>query len=287
MKRNDLAKAWVGSVVAAALLAGCSNGDANDVSTNASNAGNASELGHIHGLGVSDGTLYVATHHGLFTVSDDREAQLVSEDDHDFMGFTVVEDGMFLASGHPASRTDLPANLGLLESTDGGKTWTSLSLMGDVDFHALAATDDAVYGQDSASGELFVSADRTSWQRRGQVPLADVAINPTDSSVIVITTAAGPHISDDGGTSFEALEGAPVLMLVDWPQQDELVGVTPDGALYRSADGGSTWAGHGDVGDQPHAMTIGPDGAVYVATEHAILVSSDGGDTFTVWYDVG
>jgi photosystem II stability/assembly factor-like uncharacterized protein len=198
----------------------------------------------------------------------------------------VVDDETFLASGHPGSSSDLPGNLGLLESTDGGATWTSLSLMGDVDFHALDATGDAVYGADSASGQLFVSTDRTDWQQQGQIPLADLAINPTDGAVVVITTQAGPHISDDSGASFEVMDGAPVLMLVDWPRPEDLVGITPDGVVHHSADGGSAWAERGKIDDRAYAMTVGPDGSVYVATEHAILFSSDGGRTFTVWYEM-
>lgn len=286
--RRAFARPWVVAVVAAALFAGCSDSDASDAEDNEVGDENAevAELGHIHGLGVSDGTLYVATHQGLFTVSDEDAAQLVSEDDHDFMGFTVVDDGTFLASGHPGSSADLPGNLGLLESTDRGTTWTSLSLMGEVDFHTLDATGDAVYGYDSASGQLLVTSDRTNWEGRGQVPLADVAVNPADSAVVVITTEAGPQISVDAGTSFDVLDGAPLLMLVDWPLAEDLVGITPDGVVYRSTDSGGTWAEHGDVGDRPHAMTTGTDGTVYVATEHAIHASSDGGDTFTVWFEL-
>ena len=242
------------------------------------------ELGHIHGLGVANGTLYVATHFGLFTVPNGGAAQLVGEYDHDFMGFTVVDDETFLASGHPGSSSDLSGNLGLLESTDGGETWTSLSVLGEVDFHALDATAEAVYGADSASGQLFVSTDRTNWQQRGQIPLADLAINPTDGAMVVITTQAGPHVSTDSGASFEAMEGAPLLMLVDWPQREDLVGITPDGVVHHSADHGGTWEERGKINDRAYAMTVGPDGAIYVATEHAILFSSDGGRTFDTWY---
>lgn len=245
----------------------------------------AERLGHIHGLGVSDGVLHVATHHGLFAVSEDGDAWIVSNDDHDFMGFTVVDDGTFLASGHPGGRADLPGNLGLLESTDGGVTWSTLSLMGEVDFHALDATGDAVYGYDSASGALLASADRTSWQRLGQIPLADVAVSPDDSSVVVITTEGGPQISRDGGRSFDVIAGAPLLMLVDWQQNDEIVGITPDGVVYLGADDGGSWERRGDIGSRPHALTVG-SGSVYVATDHAILHSADGGRTYAVMYEM-
>lgn len=245
------------------------------------------KISHIHGLGVADGTLYVATHHGLVAVAGDGTAQSAGTDDHDFMGFVVTADGTFLASGHPGSHgSDLPSHLGLLESTDQGETWTPVSLLGEVDFHALDAKNDAVYGYDSVSGQLMSSTDRTDWQRLGQLPLADVTISPDDGSVLVITTEAGPQLSRDGGNTFEVLAGAPLLMLVDWPSSGELYGISPDGAVHHSADGGASWSGRGDLGTRPHAMTVGPDGAVYVATERAIVVSTDGGRSFDTLYEL-
>lgn len=245
------------------------------------------DISHIHGLGVIGTTLYVATHHGLVAVTRDGAAATIGTVDHDFMGFVATADGTFLASGHPGSHgTHLPSHLGLIESTDLGESWTPLSLLGDVDFHALDAKHDVVYGYDSVSGQLMFSTDRTSWQRLGQFPLADVTISPHDGSVVLITTEAGPQLSRDGGRTFEVLADAPLLMLVDWPGSDELYGIGPDGAVHHSADGGASWTTRGDVGVQPHAMTVGPDGAVYVATEYAIVVSTDGGREFDTLYEL-
>lgn len=55
--------------------------------------------------------------------------------------FTVVGPDTFLGSGHPdlqSARAGQPGRLGLIESTDGGATWTILSLAGEVDFHSFA-----------------------------------------------------------------------------------------------------------------------------------------------------
>lgn len=41
------------------------------------------------------------------------------------MGFTVAEAKTFLASGHPAPGTDGPGHRGLIESTDGGRTFST------------------------------------------------------------------------------------------------------------------------------------------------------------------
>ncbi|WP_165368135.1 F510_1955 family glycosylhydrolase [Phytoactinopolyspora endophytica] len=230
-----------------------------------------------------DGVLHVATHYGLFTV-DDGDTTMVSEDDHDFMGFTVVDDGTFLASGHPNSRTDLPGHLGLLESSDGGRTWEEVSLTGEVDFHALDAKAGVVFGFDSGTAQLMSSDDRENWTQHGQFSMSDVAISSDDADTVLITTESGPLVSEDGGESFEPLDGAPVVVLVDWPRPDELYAVAPDGAIHRSADGGSTWDSAAELSAQPQAMTVAPDGAVYVALEDSLVVSEDEGETFSDLY---
>ena len=81
-------------------------------------------VGHIHGLGVdpADDSLYVATHFGLFHVDESGRPSRVADRYQDTMAFTVVGPGHFLGSGHPDLREDLPAHLGLIESTDAGET---------------------------------------------------------------------------------------------------------------------------------------------------------------------
>lgn len=282
MKTKNASAAAVVAVVAL-VLAGCGSVDEAAVGRGDDHvAGEA--FSHIHGLGVVEDVLYVATHNGLFAASGDGEATMASEDDHDFMGFTVADTGGFLASGHPNSREDLPANLGMLESTDSGATWGTLSLSGEVDFHALDAKGDTVYGYSSGSSELLVSTDRVNWDSLGRIPLADVTISPDDAATLLITTEQGPQLSADGGRTFAVVDGAPVLMLVDWPRTDQLYGVTPDGVVHHSADSGASWEERSGLGQRPQAMTVAPDGAVYAALQGSIVVSRDGGETFTPYY---
>ena len=75
------------------------------------------------------------------------------------MGFTVVGPDHFLAGGHPGDESS--ASVGLIESTDAGATWTSLSLNGRADFHSLQARHGFVYGYDYGhpTGEFMVTAD--------------------------------------------------------------------------------------------------------------------------------
>jgi hypothetical protein len=104
---------------------------------------------HVHGLGrnPADGSLFVATHTGLFRIgSGDRSAERVAGLYQDTMGFTVVGRDHFLGSGHPGSIENDPPCLGLIESRNAGATWRPISLRGEVDFHVLEARGNTVYG---------------------------------------------------------------------------------------------------------------------------------------------
>lgn len=272
--------------MAGLILVGCGEGSPAErgESGDTTDAAVGQAFDHIHGLGVVEGVLYVATHNGLFDIRPDGQASATSSDDHDFMGFTVTNTGEFLASGHPNSQTDLPPNLGLLESSDSGATWDTVSLSGDVDFHALDAKGGAVYGYDSGRGELLTTTDREDWTSLGQIPLADVAVKADDAATLIVTTEQGPQVSTDGGETFSVIDGAPVIMLVEWPHAEEIYGIAPDGVAYVSDDGGSSWNDRGELGGRPQAMTATQDGSVYVAMEGSIVVSKDGGETFEPFY---
>lgn len=241
---------------------------------------------HVHGLGVDpqDGGLYVGTHYGLFRMSESGEAALVADRVQDFMGFTVVGPGHFLASGHPGEGQDGPSSLGLIESTDAGLTWQSLSLAGQADFHSLEGRHGLVYGLNSLTGEFMVSQDKQTWDTRSQVPMADFAVSPDDPDVVLATTEQGLQRSDDGGRNFEPLPAAPVLLLVAWVGDGTIVGVEPDGTVQASANDGQSWQQRGSLDAGPQALTATDAGEVFAAVDGAILASSDGGRSFAVRY---
>lgn len=172
----------------------------------------------------------------------------------------------------------------MIESTDAGETWRSLSLSGEADFHAMDAKLDRVYGFDSQTAQIMVSADRTSWDQRAQLPLADIAVSPEDADEILATTQQGVQRSTDGGRTFKPISGSPVLLFVDWAQADRLVGVAPDGQVHISGNGGKSWAQGGSVSGGPQAIVGHGDSEVYVATDEAIYRSTDDGKTFTEFH---
>jgi hypothetical protein len=237
---------------------------------------------HIHGLGIdpADGMLYAGSHYGLFRVPDEGAATRVSPI-QDFMGFTVAGPNRFLASGHPGEGQDGPSSVGLIESTDGGKSWQPLSLSGEADFHSLEVVDETVFGLNSMTGAFMVSVDGREWEARSTEPIADFAVNPENTDVVLSTTEQGPARSQDGGKTFQLVSGAPLLVLVDWATDGTLLGVAPDGAVHVSTDDGGTWEARGRLAGAPEALHVQDADDVYAAAAGAVWESTDGGNSFT------
>jgi photosystem II stability/assembly factor-like uncharacterized protein len=240
---------------------------------------------HVHGLGVdpADSQLYAATHFGVFAVESGGARRVSGR--RDVMGFAVAGPGTFLSSGHPDLAEDDEPLVGLIESRDAGRSWSTLSLRGEADFHALQVVSGRVWGYDSTSSTLMVTDDGRTWDQRSRLPLVDFAVSASNPDVVVATTESGPLRSHDGGRTWQPLAGAPPLLVVD-AALGTMVGVDGTGVVHTSTDGGARWQPGGDVGDTPVAVSAGPaDGDVHVATQDGrILVSRDGGSSFTTAY---
>ncbi|MEO5314416.1 exo-alpha-sialidase [Pseudarthrobacter sp. CC12] len=237
---------------------------------------------HIHGLTISGDTSQVlmATHDGLFDVTKEPATKIGAT--NDLMGFTPGKDqGSFYASGHPGPGSDLPEPLGLMKSSDGGKTWEPLSRQGESDFHALTTTRSGIVAYDA---ELRTSPDGKTWKTvaAGFAPAA-LAGHP-DSDTVLATTQQGVQRSTDGGNTWTLQKQAPVIQFATFPRPTEAVGVEPDGTVHYSADAGATWARKGRIDGQVQAIAAatGTDGnlSVWAATAEGVLVSTDGGATF-------
>ncbi len=248
-------------------------------------------VAHVHGLGVNpaDATLYVATHPGTFRIPDEGQAERVGSSYQDTMGFTVAGPDRFLGSGHPdvaGIQQGQPARLGLIESTDAGKTWKPLSLSGDADFHGLAYAHERVYGWDATSGRFMVSGDRTTWDTRSTVQLFGFAVDPTDPDHVIGASQNGLLESADGGRSWQPVE-SPGLVALSWDSEMGLWGVEPDGTVHRRDRAGSTWKQQGRLPGQPEAM-LARGGVLYAAALEddvtGIYRSDDDGATWRLVY---
>lgn len=126
-------------------------------------------IGHVHALAAAawlGGDVLVGTHHGLLRWSDDARWRTVGPHRHDFMGLAADprREGVVYGSGHPDLRSGLVNPLGLVVSEVGGTTWAASSLAGRSDFHAMAVTDEAVWGWDVMGPAVLRSLDGgASW----------------------------------------------------------------------------------------------------------------------------
>ncbi|MGQ0631559.1 MAG: F510_1955 family glycosylhydrolase [Sporichthyaceae bacterium] len=250
------------------------------------------ELGleHVHGLGVdpADGMLYAASHYGVFRLPEGGPPTRVADRYQDTMGFTVTGPNTFLGSGHPDLRENLPSRLGLIQSTDAGVTWSSLSLSGQADFHTLHARHDRVYGYESGTKAFMVFTNSAQWETRSTRAIRDFVVDPRDPDIVLATAPQGLIRSADGGRTWNLLDKAPELVVLAWASPRALYGVGPDGAVHHSPDAGATWTRRGTVKGEPEALHVDDRSgseALYVAVaERGIVASDDGGTTFTTRY---
>ncbi|MGW6130823.1 F510_1955 family glycosylhydrolase [Cellulomonas sp. NPDC055163] len=232
---------------------------------------------HTHGVGINpaDDLVYLATHEGLFRYDETgpkRVGPVI-----DLMGFTVAGPDHFYASGHPGAGTDMANPVGLMESTDAGETWTALSREGESDFHAMTASDAGVVAFDGAA--LQATSDGVRWGDL-DVPVPPFAMDVSpDGRTIVVTSQEGPVRSTDAGASWDRLEEAPLLQVVDWADTSTVVGVTPDGDVTLSEDAGATWAPAATLPGPPQAVAAhrAADGSLRVVavTQDTVLESVD------------
>lgn len=270
--------AAAGTAMASLVLAACGGGAS---STGAASEASATALSHVHGLGVdpADGRMYVATHDGLYTVTKDQEPKLVGDRKDDFMGFTVTGTNTFIASGHGAPGSGRPGNLGLIETVNAGRAWTSESLSGEADFHSLDSAKDTVYGYEN--GQIKVSRDLKTWDDRAALQALDLAADPAGNGTLLATTVEGVVTSTDGGRTFGKAAGT-VQAFLSWPAEKSLFGIDTSGKLSRSENGGKTWKQLTTVpGGTPQALTAVDADHILAATQTGVYESRDGGKTFT------
>jgi photosystem II stability/assembly factor-like uncharacterized protein len=272
--------AGAGLVVVALALTSCSQ----DAAPEAKSVAAGSLPGeHIHGISRDPGSgkVNLATHEGLFVMQPDASWKQVGPV-VDLMSFAITGPGSFYASGHPADGVDMPAPVGLIKSTDAGRTWTVLSRGGESDFHALAASSAGVMGFD---GALRVTTDGKNWTQGGLAAEPRSLASSPDGSTVLATTNQGVQSSTDGGRTWVPLTAAPPLFLTAWADAKTIVGVTTEGSLAISADAGRTWRANLATVSSAEALSASRDKAgqleILVVSGTGVLQSRDDGATLT------
>lgn len=234
---------------------------------------------HVHAIArdPGSGNVVVAAHDGLYVYDGATPARVGPV--IDLMGFTVAGPGHYYASGHPGTATDLPQPVGLIESRDGGKTWTVLSRGGQSDFHALTTAGSTVIGFD---GALRATADGRSWTDGNLDAEPRTVTGSAGGSTALATTQEGLMRSTDDGATWREVDQAPWLLMAAFGDGDTVAGLTPDGQVHTSANAGVTWQATQLLAPDAQALHASGEGAdleILVATRDT-LIASTGGQPF-------
>lgn len=175
-------------------------------------------LHHVHGLAFTPNgdALIVPAHFGIAVYRDGRWNRAPGPL-HDFMGFSVTHQAIY-TSGHPAPGSALRNPLGLMKSVDGGKTWRPLGLMGEADFHEMAAgyRTNVVYVVNTEpnsrmprAGLYYTTDDGKSRKRSAAAGLSgqviNIAAHPTEAGTVAAAAVSGLYLSRNFGASFRRI----------------------------------------------------------------------------------
>lgn len=184
-----------------------------------------------------------------------------------------------VGSGHPDQRT-LPQFLGLLRSPNGGRTWRSISRLGDADLHKIVLKHDRLYAWDAVLSALIVSDDggrsfAEHFTPRGLI--IDFEVDPEDRERVVAANDDELFRSEDEGETWRPILRGQGSRLA-WPTADRLYLAAKDGTVQLSDNGGDSFTRVGRVEGEPYKLdAVGADELYLALSDGTILHTTDGG----------
>lgn len=255
---------------------------------------------HGHGLAVDvqdSNKLYIATHHGLLLLLNDKNLYRVGQSQDDYMGFSVhpTEPNIFFSSGHPS----VGGNIGFQKSEDSGITWEKISdgMDGPVDFHAMAVSavnPNLIYGWYHGNLQRSTNQGKT-WEivNRDLLPVS-LATDSQDENIVYAATPQGQGvmISKDKGVTWASLspelESGAVSIIAVHPKDANILLTFSErlGGLGKSIDQGKTWQPISENFNNETILYLAFDknssGVLYALTDqNAIYKSADTGETWS------
>lgn len=254
-----------------------------------------SSITHGHGLAVEvqdPSKVYIATHHGLLLLMNDKDLYQVGESKDDYMGFSQhpTDSKIFFSSGHLSTG----GNIGFQKSEDSGLNWKKISngVKGPVDFHAMAvspANPNLIFGW--YAGALQRSTDEgKNWEIAGNTnfSVVNLSADPKNENIVYASSPQGLMISNDKGSTWTKLLDGFVSVLVVNPQDSQkLLSYSESQKLAKSNDGGKTWekTSADFAGETPLFISFNKQdqNIVYLLTEkNSIYKSTDSAATWKI-----
>ena len=234
-------------------------------------------ISHIHSVRAFGDQVILGTHEGLFRYVNQKTVQLMGPEIFDIMGLAVFGKKLY-ASGHPGPGSKLPEPVGLILSTDSGKSWKKLGLQGEVDFHLLESAGADMYGVDSGSGNLLYSNNAgKKWTSRGKNVVSDIAVNPAKVGSALALRDGKLISTQNSFTKMRNVNSTPALTSLDWITGSLLA--SGGKSLYRSTDSGMSWKKLSDFPEDASTVTQSAK-IIAVVVGNSIYKSTDGGKTF-------
>jgi len=251
------------------------------------------EITHGHGLAVDvadPSRVYIATHHGLLVLTNDKELNRVGTTQDDYMGFTPhpSDPKVLFSSGHPSTG----GNIGFQKSVDGGFTWNKVSdgIQGPADFHAMTispANSNLVYGWYNGMLQRSIDQGKT-WEvaSTSTYPIINLAADPKDESIVYAATPQGLMISVNKGADWSTLLDGFVSVVTIHPQDSQkLLSFSEKNGLARSNDSGKNWEKLSETFNDETPLFIAfnkqsPEMLYTLTEKNSIYKSLDGGNSW-------
>jgi hypothetical protein len=263
---------------------------------------------HIHGLAYSQNgdKVMVATHDGI-KAYEGGHWHLGEGEGHDYMGYAPFEGG-FYSSGHPKSGSSLQNPLGLIKSSDEGRTIEILALHGKVDFHLMAASykNRVLYAVNPEPNEelkqpgLYMTKDEgRTWTRAAmngfQGEATAIAAHPDLAEIVALGTRDALYLSTDSGKTFNKLLSDSGISALSFDRDGMLtVGTFKDKPALLQLDPASHKQQKvplPDLKEDAIAYTVhhpvNRQERIITTYEQDVYVTTDGGETWSQLADNG
>lgn len=255
--------------VVALLLSGCAAEDKAGVSLD--------ELEHVHSVATDGTDFFLASHHGLYILSNQNWK--LRGDEFDVMGLDIG-DGVFYASGHPGARQNFPDPLGILLSTDQGETWTPKVLTGEVDFHLLRIVENTMVGVAANYGVVVASTDGgETWTNLPPANLTSLTLNPSQANEVLLAASGVLQLSKDTGQTFAPVSAPKDIVHAEWTTTN--LYLSTNSTLYKGSNYGGEFATLSTTFKNIASLAAHLD-ALIVLDDRGVHISKDGGETFAL-----